>query len=124
MKLYFSPGACSLSPHIVAREAGIDLKLEKTDTKTKRTESGRDFWEINPKGYVPALEIADGTVAASGTPREIFGDGPRLAALGLAPPEPTQVLQRLRERGFHVPGDAVTPEEVEQALAALLEGAP
>ncbi|TMI78528.1 MAG: energy-coupling factor transporter ATPase [Bacillati bacterium ANGP1] len=68
--------------------------------------------------------LHDGTVAASGTPREIFGDGPRLAALGLAPPEPTQVLQRLRERGFHVPGDAVTPEEVEQALAALLEGAP
>ena len=66
--------------------------------------------------------LHDGTVAASGTPREIFGDGPRLAAFGLAPPEPTQVLQRLRERGYPVPADAVTPEEVEQALATLLEG--
>jgi len=68
--------------------------------------------------------LHDGTVAASGAPRAIFGDGPRVAALGRAPPEPTQVLQRLRERGFQVPADAVTPEEVEQALAALLEGPP
>jgi hypothetical protein len=79
MKLYFSPGACSLSPHIVAREVGIPLELERVDGRTKKTASGRDFWEINPKGYVPALELDDGLSSAtqirsngtrSGRPRE------------------------------------------------------
>lgn len=67
MKLYYSPGACSLSPHIVARELGIDIALEKVDTKTKQTETGRDFLQVNPKGYVPALELASGEVLTEGT---------------------------------------------------------
>jgi len=66
MKLYYSPGVCSLAPHILAHEAGIRLSYEKVDLKTKRTESGRDFNQINPKGYVPALEIADGEVLTEG----------------------------------------------------------
>src|SRR5438445_12223722 len=66
MKLYFAPGVCSLAPHILAHEAGIPLKYEKVDLKTKQTESGRDFNQINPKGYVPALELADGEVLTEG----------------------------------------------------------
>lgn len=60
MKLYFSPGACSLSPHIVLREAGARFELERVDNKAKTTKSGADFWQINPKGYVPVLELDDG----------------------------------------------------------------
>ena len=66
MKLYYSPGACSLSPHIVALEAGIQLQLEKVDGKAKRTESGADLWLVNPKGYVPVLELDSGEVLTEG----------------------------------------------------------
>lgn len=62
LKLYFAPGACSLSPHIIAREAQLDIKLDKVDFATKKTESGKDFLTINPKGYVPALELENGQV--------------------------------------------------------------
>lgn len=62
MKLYYKPGACSLSPHIVAREAGLDLNLEQVDTKVGLTKSGADFKKINTKGYVPTLVLDDGEV--------------------------------------------------------------
>lgn len=66
MKLYYAPGACSLSPHIVAREAGIALELEKVDLAAKKTASGADFRAINPKGYVPAIRLDDGSVLTEG----------------------------------------------------------
>jgi glutathione S-transferase len=60
MKLYFSPGACSLAPHLTLREVGATFELEQVDNKAKKTISGANFWQINPKGYVPVLELDDG----------------------------------------------------------------
>jgi len=62
MKLYYSPGACSMAPHIVLREAGYAFDAEKVDIPNKKTASGADFWKVNPKGYVPALQLDDGEV--------------------------------------------------------------
>jgi glutathione S-transferase len=60
MKLYLAPGACSLADHIALHEAGLNFERIRVDLKTKRTEDGRDFAAINPKGYVPALALDDG----------------------------------------------------------------
>ena len=62
MKLYYTPGACSHAPHILLREAGLDFTIEKVDLATKKTETGADFKQVNPHGYVPALQLKDGTV--------------------------------------------------------------
>ena len=62
MKLFYAPGACSLSAHIVACEAEVDIELCKVDLKKKETESGGDYRAINPKGYVPALQLEGGEV--------------------------------------------------------------
>ncbi|MBS0970085.1 glutathione transferase GstA [Chimaeribacter arupi] len=61
MKLYYKPGACSLSPHIVLREAGLDFSIEKVDLVSKKTEHDADFLAINPKGQVPVLQLDDGS---------------------------------------------------------------
>jgi len=66
MKLYISPGACSLSPHIVVSEAGINVELEKVNLAEHKTASGQDYMTINPNGYVPALQLDDGTVLTEG----------------------------------------------------------
>ncbi len=60
MKLYYSPGACSLSPHIVLHEAGLPFEAVRASTKTHKLDDGSDFYAINPKGYVPLLELDDG----------------------------------------------------------------
>ena len=60
MKLYFSPGSCSLSPHIVLREAGLKFDLEQVNNQEKKTKSGVDYWSVNGKGQVPVLELDNG----------------------------------------------------------------
>ena len=60
MKLYFAPGACSLSPHIILREAGYNFDLEQVNNQEKKTKSGMDYWTINAKGQVPVLELDNG----------------------------------------------------------------
>jgi glutathione S-transferase len=62
MKLYYSPGACSLADHIALLEAGFDFELERVDLRSKVTETGADFLAINPKGYVPALVLDSGDI--------------------------------------------------------------
>ena len=78
MKLYYAPGACSMAPHIVAREAGHIFDLERVDIPNKKTADGGDYWKINPKGYVPALMLDDGQVLTEVADRRLV-DHRRLA---------------------------------------------
>ena len=66
MKLYFAPGACSLSPHIVLEEAGIAAETEQVNNQEKKTKTGKDYWSVNPKGQVPALQLDSGEVLTEG----------------------------------------------------------
>jgi glutathione S-transferase len=96
MKLYYSPGACSLSPHIVATEAGIGLELVRVDNKTKTVAAEGDYWAINPKGYVPALELDNGEVLTEG-PAIVQYLADLKPAAGLAPANGTWARTRLQE---------------------------
>lgn len=96
MKLYYSPGACSLSPHIVAREAGLDVQLEKVDTKSHTYGSGADFYQVNPKGYVPVLEIAPGELLTEG-PAIVQYLGDQKPQSGIVPPAGSMERYRLQE---------------------------
>jgi glutathione S-transferase len=66
MKLYFAPGVCSLSPHIMLKESGLAHTLTKTDIRAKTIDGGGDYKAVNPLGYVPALELEDGSVLTEG----------------------------------------------------------
>jgi glutathione S-transferase len=95
MKLYFTPGACSLSPHIVAREVGFEPELVKIDSN-KKTSDGRDFLTINPKGYVPALELDDGKILTEG-PAIVQYLADQRPAAGLVPAAGTFERYRVQE---------------------------
>lgn len=97
MKLYFSPAACSFSPHIALREAGLDFELVKVDLKThKLVADGSDFAKINPKGYVPVLQLDDGSVLTEG-PAIVQYIADRKPEAGLAPQAGTFERYRLQE---------------------------
>ena len=96
MKLYYSPGACSLSPHIVARELGIAVELKKVNTKDKTFEGGGDYWKVNARGYVPALELDNGQVLTEG-PAIVQYLADQKPEAGLAPKNGTFERYRLQE---------------------------
>ena len=97
MKLYFSPVACSFSPHVAQREAGIDFELVKVDLKCHTlVADGSDFTKINPKGYVPVLELDDGTRLTEG-PAIVQYIADLKPESGLAPKNGTLERYKLQE---------------------------
>ena len=96
MKLYYSPGACSLSPHIALREAGLAFELVKVDTKTHQLQDGSDYYTVNPKGSVPVLEIANGERLTEG-PAIVQYIADQVPAKNLAPANGTMPRYRLQE---------------------------
>lgn len=96
MKLYYSPGACSLSPHIVLREAGLPFSLEKVDLRAKLLADGSDYRAVNPKGSVPALQLDTGEILSEG-PAIVQYIGDLAPQSGLAPAAGTMARYRLIE---------------------------
>lgn len=131
MKLYFSPGACSLASHIALREAGLEFEAVKVDLRTKQAANGEDYLAVNPKGYVPALRLDSGEVLTEGTAvLPYIAD--RNPAAQLAPPAGTLERYRLQEwlgfinseihKSFSVFFNPATPEEMKQATKERLAG--
>jgi glutathione S-transferase len=96
MKLYYSPGACSLSPHIVLREAGLKFEPVLASTKTHKLQDGTDYYTINPKGYVPCLELDNGERLTEG-PAIVQYVADQAPAKQLAPANGTMARYRLQE---------------------------
>ncbi|HEX7439011.1 MAG TPA: glutathione transferase GstA [Caldimonas sp.] len=96
MKLYYSPGACSLSPHIVLREAGLAFEAVLASTKTHKLQDGTDYYTINPKGYVPLLELDNGERLSEG-PAIVQYIADQAPAKNLAPANGTMARYRLQE---------------------------
>lgn len=96
MKLYFAPMTCSLSPHIVLRELDLPFELVRVNNQSKRTADGRDFREINPKGYVAALALDNGEVLTEG-PAIVQFLADQVPGNALAPAQSTWERTRLQE---------------------------
>lgn len=129
MKLYYSPGACSFSPHIVLHESGLPFEVERVDLKTKKTETGADYDAINPKSYVPALLMDNGELLTEG-PAIVQYIADLVPEKKLAPPAGTLVRYRLQEwlnyisseihKGFGPLFNPKTPEEMKATIKARL----
>jgi len=130
MKLYYSPGACSLSPHIVLREAGLPFDLVKVDTRNKKTEKGDDFTAISPKGYVPVLELDGGERLTEG-PAIVQYIADQVPQKKLAPPNGTLERARLQEwlnyttselhKSFGLVFVPTTPDDFKPAVRKKIE---
>jgi glutathione S-transferase len=129
MKLYYSPAACSLSPHIVAREAGVPIELVKVDLKAHTLADGTDYTTINPKGSVPLLELDDGDRLSEG-PAIVQYLADRNPAAGLAPAAGTTKRYHLQEwlnfvtselhKQYSPLFDAAVPAEYKETVKARL----
>lgn len=127
MKLYYSPAACSLSPHIALCEAGLPHTIDKVDLKTKKTSTDADYLRVNPKGYVPALQFDDGTVLTEG-PAIVQWIADQVPEKHLAPPAGTMERYHLVEwlnfisTELHQPmGGLFKPDLPDATRAALTE---
>jgi len=131
MKLYYSPGACSLSPHIALLEAGLPYELVKVDLKAKKLENGDDYLAINPKGQVPALGLDNGETVTEG-PVIVQYIADQVPAKNLAPANGTMARYRLQEwlnfttsevhKAFGALFDPATPEDYKVAVKARILG--
>jgi glutathione S-transferase len=129
MKLYFAPGACSLSPHLALRESGLAFTLVRVDLGTKVTHEGDDFTRVNPKGQVPTLVLDDGSVLSEG-PAIVQYIADQVPDKGLAPPHGTFARYRLQEwlnyiatelhKTFAPLFNKATPEDTREAVKATL----
>jgi glutathione S-transferase len=129
MKLYYSPGACSLSPHIALRESGLPFELVLASTKTHQLADGTDYYTINPKGSVPLLELDNGERLSEG-PAIVQYIADQVPAKGLAPAAGTMARYRLMEwlnfitselhKGFSPLFNPAMPEEGKALARAQL----
>jgi glutathione S-transferase len=129
MKLYYSPGACSLSPHIVLRETGLAFDLVLASTKTKKLADGTDYLLINPKGQVPLLELDNGERLTEG-PAIVQYLADQVPASGLAPAPGSLARYRLMEwlnfitselhKGFSPLFNPAMPEEAKAVFRARI----
>ena len=129
MKLYYSPGACSLSPHIVLRESGLAFQPVLASTKTHKLQDGTDYYTINPKGQVPLLELDDGQRLSEG-PAIVQYIADQVPAKKLAPAAGTMARSRLQEwlnfltseihKSFSPLFNPATPEEYKTIAKAKL----
>lgn len=131
MKLYYSPGACSLSPHIALHEAGLPFEHVLANTKTHKLADGTDYYSINPKGYVPLLEFDNGTRLTEG-PAILQWIADQVPDRHLAPPSGTMERYRLMEwlnfistevhKQFGVIFNPAMPEEAKTVVRTRLNG--
>jgi len=132
MKLFYSPGACSLSPHIVLREAGLSFTLERVNFATKTTDSGAKYLDITSKGRVPALQLPNGEVLTEG-PSIVQYIADTNPSANLAPPAGTLARARVQEalnfigtelhKSFSPLFSSVAPEAVKEAAVPKIEKA-